>query len=1081
MIIKYKDAIGDAWTILSETVIMNISPITGSALDSIPFLTVVLIDNEGGLFASWNDKQGRFICVKNNDDDEYFFIGKVDDINFSNKRTILDLVGGLDELTDDEAYERNYILSQGIISVVDSQTKLTVTDSEGNSLGWVVNQWSTQRDVAVILTDATAANTKEWFEDDEDPTHSGWDFTNLNGAKCLVPNNGFYDEGRMTAYDANPYNNYFDYEPKGDLIPNTEEIESINIKYRVGGASEYLSIRGSFIFEVWIWNYDSSVWEELIIWAGGANVHGIASQDWSNIIWSSDEEVNVGVTITTNPAYYLHDTGANFDYVKIRVKAGDGGTGKHNLTRCYVDYIKVTVNYQTAAFSPYMIKITSNGVSDITCIGATFQDKGISIDDKFQIGENTTRIIEDSLPGLNITRDIDSNLDKYMARHFKGVTRRSVIDAVNKLEGSYLSESDTADLPSANVYRSANFLNPSGGQKGHIDTPITEADYDIWKLGRPNNAYDGVKVYGNSYNGIEATAGATSGKIKKIIDDSIKTKPNAQDVANAQYAIFGTLRPSYQITLSGDSYDHLRAGMNVYVTFARPTIVKTEYPIRSIMRSQGANGKTGIMNTTVELGLGATTAEEKLAEYINKALEISSKTASNFLLPGSSSGLPTISHTYIDNVTAIQHHTKYTNAEALAYVNAIGLALANTKVITSQDADLTFTFGRTQIDSRFSDMMTISHRDMSTQDEYAFGQISSGSTYINAPTGQLIHLHINDIMKMSLSAGSLSMGVPIAMGANKITGLANGTVATNAMAFGQIGDILLSNLSDITANLALAIKSMDDTGIDAYPASPKEGQIYYDRDEEMMLRWNNTAGAWIEFGGGAGLIGGNSMYLLLGGGTMTGPVNMANKNITSIDYITFWDGGSANKILDEDNMASDDPVALATQQSIKAYVDAANMIGEANAVWIPIIYMLPVETFEDTPIIHDNGVLLTTRPAIFGITEWLFQLPLPTNQGGLKLHIKGVRIELGSNVNINNYVSRALVRAGDYDHGNLIVVTDQNPPNPAWNSPGSKIETFGAVDVSGVMTVTVRLFIAVSLLAGEVDVEGLFLHCYYDT
>ncbi|KKM60068.1 hypothetical protein LCGC14_1545600, partial [marine sediment metagenome] len=67
----------------------------------------------------------------------------------------------------------------------------------------------------------------------------------------------------------------------------------------------------------------------------------------------------------------------------------------------------------------------------------------------------------------------------------------------------------------------------------------------------------------------------------------------------------------------------------------------------------------------------------------------------------------------------------------------------------TEDADLTFIFGRALIDSRFATMMTISNRAMSTQDQYAFGQTSSGSTYINAPTGQLIHLHINDIMKMS--------------------------------------------------------------------------------------------------------------------------------------------------------------------------------------------------------------------------------------------------------------------------------------------------------------------------------------------
>ena len=243
-------------------------------------------------------------------------------------------------------------------------------------------------------------------------------------------------------------------------------------------------------------------------------------------------------------------------------------------------------------------------------------------------------------------------------------------------------------------------------------------------------------------------------------------------------------------------------------------------------------------------------------------------------------------HMTAAQITAL--HATYTNAQALAIVNATGLALANTKVITSQDADLTFTFGRTQIDSRFSDMMTISHRDMSAQDNYAFGQTSSGSTYINAPTGQLIHLHINDIMKMSLSSGSLSMGIPIAMGANKITGLANAVAANDAMALGQRGAYQLSELSDIDSDLSTVIKSMETTGSGSYPASPKEGQIYYDNDEEMLLRWNNTAGAWIEIGGGAGLVGGNSLYallteaLLLTGGAVSGAITGSHGHTTLI-------------------------------------------------------------------------------------------------------------------------------------------------------------------------------------------------------
>ncbi|HEC66639.1 MAG TPA: hypothetical protein ENI23_15290, partial [bacterium] len=153
---------------------------------------------------------------------------------------------------------------------------------------------------------------------------------------------------------------------------------------------------------------------------------------------------------------------------------------------------------------------------------------------------------------------------------------------------------------------------------------------------------------------------------------------------------------------------------------------------------------------------------------------------------------------------------KYTNAQAVAAVNAAGLTLAATKVIDSENADLTFKFGRTQIDSRFATMMTISNRAMITQDQYAFGQTTSGSTYINAPTGQLIHLHINDIMKMSLSVAGLTMGIPIAMGTNSITLGAGQTVdgkdvsglatAAEAHAYVEANALTLENALAMGAN-----------------------------------------------------------------------------------------------------------------------------------------------------------------------------------------------------------------------------------------------------------------------------------------
>ena len=236
---------------------------------------------------------------------------------------------------------------------------------------------------------------------------------------------------------------------------------------------------------------------------------------------------------------------------------------------------------------------------------------------------------------------------------------------------------------------------------------------------------------------------------------------------------------------------------------------------------------------------------------------------------------------------------KYTGAEALAYVNAQGLALANTKVITSQDADLTFIFGRTQIDSRFADMMTISHRAMSAQDNYAFGQLNDGKTYINAPTGKLIYLQINDVNKMSMSAVSLNMGIPIAMGTNKITGLTAGSATGEAVEFDQLHAIVTVNAPIVLTGQDIELKNdagaqvteidtstlaNSDTKIPTnttvkeaidllkekgatFPGSPVEGDLHYDTVDEALYRRSGDAQAWIQIG--ASGIGGN-VYLEIG-------------------------------------------------------------------------------------------------------------------------------------------------------------------------------------------------------------------------
>jgi len=94
--------------------------------------------------------------------------------------------------------------------------------------------------------------------------------------------------------------------------------------------------------------------------------------------------------------------------------------------------------------------------------------------------------------------------------------------------------------------------------------------------------------------------------------------------------------------------------------------------------------------------------------------------------------------------------------------------------------------------------------------------------------------------------------------------------------------------SDMDSGLIKILESLETVGSTpdgAYPVTPIEGQIHWDADECMLLRWNVIADAWIEIGGGAGLVGGNSDFMPLSGGIFTGTVTH-NSTVTHNGIVT---------------------------------------------------------------------------------------------------------------------------------------------------------------------------------------------------
>ena len=84
-----------------------------------------------------------------------------------------------------------------------------------------------------------------------------------------------------------------------------------------------------------------------------------------------------------------------------------------------------------------------------------------------------------------------------------------------------------------------------------------------------------------------------------------------------------------------------------------------------------------------------------------------------------------------------------------------------------------------------------------------------------------------------------------------------------------------------------------------------------------------------------GVTASDDTKLPLSGGTMSGNVDFGTNDITNIDIVSvdrlsIGGGTSMTAVLDEDNMASNSAVKLATQQSIKAYVDSGAGVTEST-------------------------------------------------------------------------------------------------------------------------------------------------------
>ena len=152
------------------------------------------------------------------------------------------------------------------------------------------------------------------------------------------------------------------------------------------------------------------------------------------------------------------------------------------------------------------------------------------------------------------------------------------------------------------------------------------------------------------------------------------------------------------------------------------------------------------------------------------------------------------------------------------------------------------------------------------------------------------------------------------------------------------------------------------------------------------------------------------------------------------------------------------------------FVDAATMIGSANSEYVVCKYN---EHSSTSRVIRNFGGYITnvnaTDPIIY------FVLDLPTNRGGKKLYIDGVKLAV-LDADIDNFVSAIDLYGFTYAGG--VVVIDANPTD--YTVPQEVVDGYGTVyDVSAYDYVGVKVSLWVDT-GGACDIGNPLLDCYYD-
>lgn len=193
---------------------------------------------------------------------------------------------------------------------------------------------------------------------------------------------------------------------------------------------------------------------------------------------------------------------------------------------------------------------------------------------------------------------------------------------------------------------------------------------------------------------------------------------------------------------------------------------------------------------------------------------------------------------------------------------------------------------------------------------------------------------------------------------------------------------------------------------------------------------------------------------------------------TSLYGSLSLEGGATITTLGDVAALAASDVKIPTNTTVKEYVDAANMIGAANSAWIPCPMAMTDHQGNSIWRGYAGGY---SNIAAAAATFCLATLPLPTNRGGLKLYIKGMRLEVVDS-DASDYITSILVRKKNHAGWDAIASIDHDTVH--GTGVGQFTNAFGAVDCSARSSVVMEIQV-VSATALELEIAMPLLDCYY--